>query len=72
MTDDFTLRYKVLKRELSLRWLIIQFRHRRYRETPQEIQDVYLGKITGDTAKPILDKALSIIDDYDLWMEGTA
>lgn len=67
MTEDYILRYKTLKRELSLRWLIAQFRHRRYRATPQEIRDVYLGKCTGESAKPILEKAIAILDDYDRW-----
>ena len=72
MTETFRLRHRLIKRSLSLDWLIDQFRRRRCNVTLVEIQDVYTGIKTGDAAEPIIAQAMSIIDDYDKWLAGVS
>ena len=71
-TEDFALRLGIIKRKLSLEWLVAQFHHRRYGYTPREIQDVYFGRSTGAAAKPIIKQAMTIIDEYDRWLAGVS
>lgn len=67
MTDVFRLRHRLIRRCLSLEWLIAQFNHRRLPFTSKDVQDVYCGVTVGAAAAPIIVKAMEILDDYDRW-----
>ena len=69
MTDVFRLRYRLIRRSLTLEWLIAQFNHRRLPFTGKEVEDVYRGETVGAAAAPIIVKAMEILDDYDRWYE---
>lgn len=72
MTELFTLKHRLIRHGLSFDWLLDQFRRRRCGVTLRELQDVYAGEKTDDTAEPIIRQALSIIDDYDAWLAGVS
>lgn len=72
MTETYRLNYRLIKRGLSLDWLIDQIRRRKCNITLHELQDVYTGVKTGAAAEPILSQAMTIIDDYDVWLDGVS
>ena len=67
MTDVFRLRHRLIRRCLTLEWLIAQFNHRKLPYTSKDVQDVYCGVTVGAAAAPIIVKAMEILDDYDRW-----
>ena len=72
MKELFTLKFRLMRRSLTLDWLIDQFRHRKYPYSAQEIQNVYESRTIGEAASLMIAQALDIIDDYDHWLAGVS